>query len=169
MYLMARPGQAPVLPSPWSQEHLQADPGWDADRQPPRAAAPQAPTVGCESPQGLSRSERALSHSLCSPWRSSLLTPPNCTVTLCLSRPTCLSTKERLTVGWGWRFISVEEERGFAESWRAGAEGSRNDGEGSVEAWILELGCWVLLRTLALTDLGGHRQAAFTFLYRNKR
>ena len=35
----------------------------------------------------------------------------------------------------------MEEERRFAESWRAGAEGSRNDGEGSVEAWTLELGC----------------------------
>ena len=58
----------------------------------------------------------------------------------------------------------MEEERGFAEGWRAGAEGSRNDGEGLVEAWTLELGCWVLLQTLALTDLGDHRQAAFTFL-----
>ena len=144
---------------------MQADPGWAADRQPPRATAPQAPAVGCESPQGSSRSERALSHTLCSPWRASLLALPNHTVTLCLPRPTCLGTKERLTVGWGWRFISGEEERRFAESWRAGTEGSRGDGEGSVEAWTLELGCWVLLQTLALTDLGHRRQAAFTFLY----
>ena len=40
----------------------------------------------------------------------------------------------------------MEEERGFAEGWRAGAEGSRNDGEGLVEAWTLELGCWVPTR-----------------------